>query len=238
MAKRNPKMIDSLSAKKPFYPLVSFFTSVAALVFGMLISKSLWLFAFVALMAVIYFSFGMAKSTMKVLSAMLALGMIVGGLAFITNRNPASFWQTVGRMLLLGVCAVPMISLPPANLTRCLTKMKCPRMITLGMLITIRFIPIIITEIKRIWEAMRVRGVKMAWYRPDCLYRAFLLPLIMRIIGISDILSLSLETRGFQIDNSEATIYRPVAVKARDFVFLFLVIAAMVGTEVLKCLVH
>ncbi|MCM1486239.1 MAG: energy-coupling factor transporter transmembrane protein EcfT [Faecalibacterium sp.] len=231
-------MLDSFTVKKPFYPLISFFVSIAGLVFGMLISKSLWVFAFAALMLMIYFSFGMAKSTLKVLSAMLILGLIVGGLAFITNRSITSFWQTVGRMILLGVCAVPMISVPPAELIRCLNKMKCPRMITLGMLITIRFIPIIISEIRQIWEAMRVRGVKMAWYRPDCIYRAFLLPLIMRIIGISDILSLSLETRGFQIDNSAATIYRPVSVKVRDFIFLFLVFFAMAGTGVLKCLVH
>lgn len=231
-------MLDSFSVKKPFYPLVSFSVSIIGLVFGMLISKSLWVFAFIALMSVIYCAFGMMKSTMKVLSTMLVLGLIVGTLAFVTNRNIVSFWQTIGRMLLLGVCAVPMISVPPADLTRCLTKMKCPRMITLGMLITIRFIPIIISEIRRIWEAMRVRGVKMAFYRPDCLYRAFLIPLIMRIIGISDILSLSLETRGFRLDSKEATVYGSVSVKVRDFIFLFLTLIAMTGTEVLKCLVH
>ena len=35
----------------------------------------------------------------------------------------------------------------------------------------------------------------MNWYRPSCIYRAFIIPLVMRIIGISDTLSLSLETR-------------------------------------------
>lgn len=231
-------MIDSLSVKNPFHPIISFAVSLVSLIFGMLISKTLWVFAFIALAITVYICFGMSKCTFRILTVMLILGCVIGGFALLTSRNLLSLWQTIGRMLLLGICSVPMITVPPARLTRCLTQMKCPRMITLGMLITIRFIPIIIAEINKIREAMKVRGVSMSIYRPDLIYRAFFIPLIMRVIGISDILSLSLETRGFRLDNREASVYQPVTVRRRDIIFLIMNILSIVGTEVVKCLVH
>ena len=100
------------------------------------------------------------------------------------------------------------------------------------MLVTLRFIPILVTEIRRIWEAMRVRGANVKWYRPDCLYRAFFIPLVMRIIGISDTLSLSLETRAFALDNSPATVYGKVELRARDIIFLVAVIISCTGLGV------
>lgn len=227
-------MFDSFRVKKPLYPIVGFTTSIAALIYGMLFSKSPIIFAFIGIMLLIYFAYGLFNTAWKMTAVAFAIGLIVGMLAFATNRNFASLWQTVGRMMLFGACAVPLISVPPANLTRCLNKLKCPRIITLGMLVTIRFIPILIGEIKRIWEAMKVRGVRMAWYRPDCLYRAFFIPLIIRVIGISDILSLSLETRGFELTQKNATVYHDVSFKARDAVFLCLMCIAMVGSGALK----
>lgn len=166
-------MLDAFSVKKPIYPLVAFFSSLCMLVCGMLLSKSLWAFAFAGVLFVLCCCFGLFRGAWKMSAAMLAFGLVIGGLAFLTNRNFNAFWQTVVRALLLGICAVPMITLPPADLTRCMNQLHCPRIITLGMLVTLRFIPILVTEIRRIWEAMRVRGANVKWYRPDCLYRAF-----------------------------------------------------------------
>lgn len=166
-------MLDAFSVRKPLYPLIAFVSSLCMLVCGMLFSKSLWAFAFADVLFVLYCCFGLFRGAWKMSAAMLAFGLVIGGLAFITNRNFDAFWQTVVRALLLGICAVPMITIPPADLTRCMNQLHCPRIITLGMLVTLRFIPILVTEIRRIWEAMRVRGANVKWYRPDCLYRAF-----------------------------------------------------------------
>lgn len=166
-------MLDAFSVRKPLYPLIAFVSSLCMLVCGMLFSKSLWAFAFADVLFVLYCCFGLFRGAWKMSAAMLAFGLVIGGLAFITNRNFDAFWQTVVRALMLGICAVPMITIPPADLTRCMNQLHCPRIITLGMLVTLRFIPILVTEIRRIWEAMRVRGANVKWYRPDCLYRAF-----------------------------------------------------------------
>lgn len=226
-------MFEAFEVKRPFYPLVSFTASIIILVFGMLFSKHITAFAFAGAVFVLFCVFGFFKSTWKMTLAMGVCGLVIGGLSFLTNRSLEAFWQTVLRMILLGLCAVPMVSTSPCDLTRCLAKMKCPRVITLGMLVTLKFIPVLASEIKQIWEAMKVRGANMNWYRPSCIYRAFIIPLVMRIIGISDTLSLSLETRAFTLDDSQSSVYREIKAKPRDFVFFACVIALCVAGGVM-----
>ena len=226
-------MLETFEAKKPFYPLISFSVSVIVLIFGMLFSNNLFAFAFATAIFVLYSAFGLFKSTWKMTVAMAICGLIIGGLSFLTNKSFDAFWQTLLRMILLGLCAVPMVSTSPCDLTRCLAKLKCPRVITLGMLVTLKFIPVLVGEIKQIWEAMKVRGANMNWYRPSCIYRAFIIPLVMRIIGISDALSLSLETRAFTLDDSTSSVYKVIKIKARDFVFLACVIVLCAGGGVM-----
>lgn len=226
-------MLETFEVKKSFYPLISFSVSVIVLIFGMLFSKNLLAFAFTTAIFVLYSAFGLFKSAWKMTVAMAICGLIIGGLSFLTNRSLDAFWQTLLRMILLGLCAVPMVSTSPCDLTRCLAKLKCPRIITLGMLVTLKFIPVLVGEIKQIWEAMKVRGANMNWYRPSCIYRAFIIPLVMRIIGISDTLSLSLETRAFTLDDSTSSVYKVIKIKARDFVFLACVIVLCAGGGVM-----
>lgn len=222
-------MLESFEVKKPFYPLVSFASSIVILVFGMEISKNILAFFFAMAVFILYSVFGLFKNSFKMTFAMGICGLVIGGLSLLTNKSFDAFWQTVLRMILLGLSAVPMVSTSPCDLTRCLVKLNCPRVITLGMLVTLRFIPILASEIKQIWEAMKVRGANVSWYRPSTIYRAFIIPLIMRIIGISDTLSLSLETRAFTIDNSPSSIYKEIKINTRDCVFVFCVIAICIA---------
>jgi energy-coupling factor transporter transmembrane protein EcfT len=101
-------------------------------------------------------------------------------------------------------------------------------MLTLGMLVAIRFVPILLGEMRRIREAMRTRGVRLL-LNPSCFYRAFLIPLIMRLVGISELLSLSIETRGFDLADKGAVVFRPVAFGARDVMFAVATVLLVVG---------
>ena len=81
---------------------------------------------------------------------------------------------------------------------------------------------------------MRTRGIdtrlnSIAWYRPSNLYRAFLIPLVMRTINLSDTLALSVETRGFDPADREATVYHPVLFSLRDGIFVGLTLMAVAG---------
>jgi len=228
-------MFDSLSAKKQIYPPAAFAVSIITLICGMAISKSYVAYAFAAALFLLFTCFGMFRGLWKITLGAVVCGCVIGGLAFLTSKNPASFYQTAVRAIILGICAVPMAATEPARLTRCMNQLKCPRYITLGMLITLRFIPFTVSEIKRIREAVKVRGLGVK-VEGGYLYRTFFLPLIMRIIGISDSLSLSLETRAFDVSDNNATVYGKVSLHVRDAVFVCLgvLICALAGVIVWK----
>ena len=54
---------------------------------------------------------------------------------------------------------------------------------------------------------------------PAILYRAFLIPLMVRLVNLSDTLALSVETRGFTTYPAPYTVYRPVYLQAKDVAF-------------------
>lgn len=52
------------------------------LVCGMLLSKSLWAFAFAGVLFLLCCCFGLFRGAWKMSAAMLAFGLVIGGLAF------------------------------------------------------------------------------------------------------------------------------------------------------------
>ena len=198
----------------------------------MVCSRTPYIFVYIAVLAAVFLAYGFYMAVALLTLGMGVFGVIAGGISALINGTLEMFWITPARCLLIGVCVVPLLSVPPAQLTRSLNQLKFPRLLTLGMLVTIRFIPVLYSEIWQIRDAMRSRGIDTRWYSPKWyanIYRAFIVPLIMRVVGISDTLSLSVETRAFDTENREATVYKPVAFTPRDAVFITLVILSAAG---------
>lgn len=124
-------------------------------------------------------------------------------------------WQTVSARFL---AAVPGMATAPVRMTRALSQVHTPRSITLGMLIAMSFVPMLKVEIKRVREAMKTRGAGSI-LNPKILYRAFLVPLVMRLVNISDTLALSVETRGFALGKVPYSIYKRESVVLSDMLF-------------------
>ena len=112
-------------------------------------------------------------------------------------------------------------------MTRNLSQLHMPRGITLGMLITMSFIPVLRGEIKRVREAMKTRGAGSI-LNPKIFYRAFLIPLVTRLVDISDTLALSIETRGFTLGKCKYTVYKKEVVNVFDVLYLLGLIAGVV----------
>jgi len=222
-------MFEQFHARNPVHPIAAFACSLMALAVGMVCARTPYIFAYIGLLAAVFLVYGFYMAVVLLTLGMGIFGIIVGGISALINGTLNMFWISPARCLLIGVCVVPLLSVPPAQLTRALNQMKFPRLLTLGMLITIRFVPIVFGEIWQIRDAMRSRGIDTRWwsikaYAPKTLYRAFLVPLVMRVVGISDTLSLSVETRGFDAGSKNATVYKPVTLTARDGVFIVLVV--------------
>lgn len=132
--------------------------------------------------------------------------------------------------LFLGVALS--MSIAAVRMTRSLSQVHTPRAITLGMLISMSFVPMLKGEIKRVREAMKTRGAGSV-LNPKILYRAFLVPFVMRLVNISDTLALSVETRGFTLGGSLYSIYKKEYPALSDVLFILGIVAGAVLVVVL-----
>ena len=203
------------------------------LVSGLVLAKTYAASYFLAASFIVLSIFGYYKSCFKI----IPMFVIIAGIFFVVfyfGKNSLHAGVTmVNRLGAIFLGLIPGANVEPVNMTRALNQIKVPRTITLGMLITISFMPLLRVEIKRVREAMKTRGVVNV-LNPKALYRAFIVPFVIRLINISDTLSLSIETRGFSLDSSNATVYKKETINYLDVALLVLFIVGVVLMVVLK----
>ncbi|MCD8150827.1 MAG: energy-coupling factor transporter transmembrane protein EcfT, partial [Clostridiales bacterium] len=214
--------MEQFQVKKPIYPLLCLASTLAFLIAGMLMAKREYFWIFLIEIIVFYIIFGYIKPVLGAVAVFIPVSLLFVLMAMLVNRDFSIALTTGGRVFLVGMCAVPSLGMPLIRLVRNLNQIRCPKMLTLGMLITVRFVPMVAAEVRQIREAMKTRGVRASLWNVKCFYRALLIPLVMRLINISDTMSLSLETRGFELEDTPVTIYEPVVFEARDGIFLAL----------------
>ena len=169
-------------------------------------------------------AFGYWKACLAVIPAAVVLCGVLAGLTYAISRDGSATFAAVNRVLALCVAVVPSLALAPIHLVRSFSGLGMPPMVTLGMMITLNFFPLLRGEVRQVREAMQTRGAGSV-INPQILYRAFLIPLLMRLVNISDTLALSVETRGFSKEAGMRSVYKPVKARRRDVLFLALVAA-------------
>ena len=218
---------------KKLYPLVAILAGLFIIVFGLIMAKDMLACSvFLAAVFVWLWIFGCRKSCLHALPAFI----VVAGIFFVGfyagTGAVNSVWVMVYRFGAVFLAIVPGMSVAPVRMTRSLSQVHTPRSVTLGMLIAMSFVPMLKGEIKRVREAMKTRGAGSV-LNPKILYRAFLVPLVMRLVNISDTLALSVETRGFALGKVRYTIYKKEQIALSDVVFVLGLIAAAVLVAVL-----
>ena len=222
-----------LSFKKKIYPIFVFLTSLFFIVFGLVMArnKNFGLFLFGAY--VWLFLFGCRKGCLHVLFPFIVVGGIVGVIAYFAyGRDLIAAIAMVNRFGAVFLTVALGMSMQPIDMTRSLATLKVPRGVTLGMLIATSFPPVLRAEKQRVREAMKTRGAGSA-LNPKIFYRAFLVPLVMRLVNISDTLSLSVETRGFSLEKVPYTVYKKEKICISDVIFIIGLAAGAVCTVVL-----
>lgn len=225
-------MMMRLAAKRPLHPCVCVLSALAVFVIGLMMARGLRLPVLAVALVAIYACFGLIGSTLRCMAMMIPAGFLIALVTLLVRQDLDAAVGMWARIVVSGLAAVPVITMPHINLVRFLTQRRCPRMITLGMLIAVRFLPVLGSEIAHIREAMKTRGVRASLWNVRCFYRALVMPLMLRIINMSDTMALSLETRGFDLENREVSVYRPVRFFARDGVFAACIVILLVGLGV------
>lgn len=221
------------SFRSNIYPLVAIPCALFIIIFGMITARSYACSYFLCGLFVWLCLFGCWKSCLKMLVPIIVFGGIFAGITYATSGgNMLSTAAMLNRFgaLFLGV-AVSM-SVQAVHMTRALSQIHTPRALTLGMLISMSFIPMLKGEVRRVREAMKTRGAASV-LNPKIFYRAFMVPFVMRLVNISDTLALSVETRGYALGGSPYSIYKKQYPAITDVLFVLGLVAGAVLAVVL-----
>lgn len=214
--------------KKNLYPLFAVASALLIIVFGLVMAKSVICSYFLLGTFVWLFLFGCHKQCLKVLPAFIIVGGIFTLIAYYAaNEDFNAALAMTNRFGAVFLAIIPGMSIQAVQMTRNLSQLHIPRGITLGMLITMSFVPVLKGEIGRVREAMKTRGAGSI-LSPKIFYRAFLIPLVTRLVDISDTLALSIETRGFTLGKSKYTVYKREVINVFDVLYLLGLIAGVV----------
>lgn len=215
------------------YPLIAITASLFVIIFGLVVVRNENLCWYLLGVLVWLCLFGCWKGCLKMLPAFVVFGGSFAGIAYASAggdfQAALSMLNRFGA-LFLGVALS--MSIAAVRMTRSLSQVHTPRAITLGMLISMSFVPMLKGEIGRVREAMRTRGAGSV-LNPKILYRAFLVPFVMRLVNISDTLALSVETRGFTLGGSLYSIYKKEYPALSDVLFILGIVAGAVLVIVL-----
>ena len=204
---------------RKLYPLVAVLAGVFIIVFGLIATKDLFACSlFLAGCFVWLALFGCGRACLRVLPLFVLVAGIFFGIFYAATGTFGAGWAMANRLGAVFLAVVPGMATSPVRITRSLSQIRVPRAVTLGMLIAMSFVPMLKGEIARVREAMRTRGAG-SLFSPKILYRAFLVPLVMRLVNISDTLALSVETRGFALGKARYTIYKRERVALSDLLF-------------------
>ena len=224
--------MGSLKVKNPVYPVMSILSAVVILVFGLASAKTVAASYYLAGVWLLFLVFGYWKSCLAIVPFAIAMSAVFCGITYALSKDAVTTYAAANRILAVCVAVIPGIALEPILVVRNLSQLKAPRMITLGMMIALSFFPLLRKETQRIREAMKTRGAGNA-LNPKIFHRAFLVPLVVRLVNIADTLALSVETRGFDAQDKNYTVYKEVKFGLRDLAFASILVAGSVLAVVL-----
>lgn len=224
--------MGSLKVKNPVYPVMSILSAVVILVFGLVSAKTVAASYYLAGVWLLFLVFGYWKSCLAIVPFAIAMSAVFCGITYALSKDSVTTYAAANRILAVCVAVIPGIALEPILVVRNLSQLKAPRMITLGMMIALSFFPLLRKETQRIREAMKTRGAGNA-LNPKIFHRAFLVPLVVRLVNIADTLALSVETRGFNAQDKNYTVYKEVKFGLRDLAFAAILVAGSVLAVVL-----
>ena len=218
--------MDNVKVKNPIYPILSILIGIIVLVIGLVLADYIKTTYFLLAVCVLFVMFGYYKSILAIVPFMIIMVGFFSGVTYAISKDVNLTLSAGNRIFAVCVAIIPGFGMQPIALVRNLQTIHTPRMLVLGMMISLSFFPLLKKEIKKVREAMKTRGAGSI-LNLKVFYRAFLVPLIVRLINITDTLSLSVETRCFNA-KTKHTIYKKVIFRLVDFIFFVLFLVGVI----------
>lgn len=217
-----------LYAERPLYPIFGLLSSLLIAITGLLTAPRENCILFLGSVWAVFFVFGCGRACLAVIPYAAVLCAVFSGITYAVSRDGISSYAAVNRILAVSIAVIPGLAVSPVQMVRNFSMLKIPRIITLGMMITLNFFPLLGNEIRQVREAMKTRGADSI-ASPRIFYRAFFIPLVVRLVNISDTLALSVQTRGFTSGAAAHSVYKPVRVRFTDVAFILLILGLCAG---------
>ena len=211
------------------HPIIAIFTSLFIFFFGLFFANRVYVCLYFLLACYFWLLLlGCFRGCIHTLPFVVILVLIFGSISYFTTKSIEHAIIMSNRVLATIFAIIPGFSTSAVDTTRCLSSMKVNRGVILGMLIVMSFFPLLFLEIKRVREAMKTRGAGSI-FKPKIFYRAFLIPLIVRLTNITDLLTLSVETRGYSLEKAPYTIYKKCHITLYDILIIFGILTGVMG---------
>lgn len=150
----------------------------------------------------------------------------------ISEFHVLLFWNLFPIMMV----SWDLILTPPGEISAFLSGQKVPVFVILGVLVLFRFVPTMRSELRRIHESMKNRGLleKTALLKhPLHSVEYVLIPLLLRFIQIADQLSVSAMTRGAGCPGKRSSYYESKS-SMRDFLWMIFGTAVLLAAVMTK----
>ncbi|MDR2460475.1 MAG: energy-coupling factor transporter transmembrane protein EcfT [Deltaproteobacteria bacterium] len=190
--------------------LLTLFASIFSLIFSDVYSLAILLFASAVYLVletrlktivIVYIIFAFMAG-IAMLCAHL-LGYVLSGMR---SQSPIQALLPMMRLMISVNTIIPLaINARLSGMVNSLNRLKLPGIIKLPLLITIRFIPTFLNDLRQLRVAIRVRfrgrGGFFFWViRPFLWWRVFFMPLVVRLIRSADELAMAAELKGLSSD--------------------------------------
>ncbi|MDE7078964.1 MAG: energy-coupling factor transporter transmembrane protein EcfT [Clostridia bacterium] len=176
--------------KKNVYPLFAIVASIAIIVYALVMAKRASCSYFLIGAYFWIMIFGCFRSCLRMLPIYIIVGGLFSALFYLATGVASSALTMANRFGGIFLAVAIGMSVESVTMTRNLSQLRCPRSVTLGMLIATSFTTVLRTEINRVRESMKTRGAGSI-LNPKIFYRAFLIPFVTRLVKISDTLALA-----------------------------------------------
>ncbi len=142
------------------------------------------------------------------------------------------FWSLCPIMIV----SWDLITTPPGEISAFLSSIKTPIFLILGVLVVFRFFPTMKSEMKRISQSMKNRGI-LEWAQilrhPVYTFEYALVPLLIRFVQIADQLSTSAITRGALSRNKRESFYQS-RMRGSDYLWICIWLLTLVASICMK----
>lgn len=220
-------MTDRSSGRVHIYPFFALAITIVIAVSGLILADVWWIVIPLGA-TVLFFAFLVPiKRTLGLLAGAVISAVVFSGFTYLASRDLSSTWTASIRCLALFAGVMPATTIDPPDISRSLDSLHCPRSVTLPILVMFSFFPVLFRERRLLIKAYRVRR-KGRMGKPFII--ACLVPLIVRVVDLSDNLSTGLLCRGFDMGPAPA-VYFPRYPKALDIVVL--VVGLLLGAGVI-----